>query len=362
MRKLLLIFTSLLLSSILNGCAANAYVSPRAYVELMPLERFCQTYSFDYSYQPFYEDIVLEGKKGLIRLKEGYKYAFVNGQAIDMGRAVEYKDGHILVPSSLLSSFSKLKSKDPQLPKLPKLPLKKRRAGHALRRIVIDAGHGGKDPGAISKFGTKEKSINLSVAKYLQKELKNNGYRVYMTRSRDEFLSLQQRVQFTKDKRADLFISIHANAIATQKVRGFEVYYAAAKYSSQQAKNLARSEQLGDIANLKNASYDLKRMVGEYMAKENRKATLEFSSLIMKAAQRTGIKTRKTSGAPFYVLKHNICPAVLIELGYLTNPSEERLLKSNVYQKQLAATLAYSVRNLDKYMAKTSARRYVSRR
>lgn len=358
MKKMLSIFTTLFFVLVLNGCASSAYVSPRSYVDLMPLERFCQNFSFKYSYQPFYEDVILEGKKGIVRLKNGYRYAFVNGDAVDLGRTVEYKDGVLMVPSSLINSFSQIKTKRP---KMPRIPLKRKRAPHAIRRIVVDAGHGGKDPGALSKKGTKEKNINLSVAKYLQKALKSHGYKVYMTRSRDEFITLQNRVDFTKDKKADLFISIHSNAIASPKVRGLEVYYAAAKYSSQQAKKLAKSEQLGDIANLKNASADIKLMVSKYMTKENRKATLELSSLILKTAQKTGIKTRKSSGAPFYVLKHNICPAVLVELGYLTNSSEDRLLNSAVYQKQLAATLAYSVRSLDKYMAKTSSRRYVSR-
>lgn len=348
----------ILVASFASGCASSAYVRPKAYVDLMPLEKFCQSYSFSYSYQPFYEDVLLEGKKGIVRLKEGYQYALVNGETVDLGRVVEYKDGHLLVPSSLIQTFSEIKRRPPRV---ARLPLKRKRATHAIRRIVIDAGHGGKDPGAISRGGTQEKNINLAVAKYLQKQLKADGYKVFMTRSRDQFISLQNRVDYTKDKHADLFISIHANAIGTSKVRGLEVYYAAAKYSSQQAKKLAKSEQLGDIANLKNASYDLKRMVSEYMTKENRKATLEFSSLILKTAQKTGIKTRKSSGAPFYVLKHNICPAVLVELGYLTNPSEDRLLNSAVYQKQLAATLAYSVRGLDRYMAKTSARKYVAR-
>ena len=350
MKKILTLLSVLIF---LSSCTTLETITPYKSVELIPLKYFCQENNLKYSYTPFYEEIKLEGKNFLAYIKTGYNYAMVNGEVIDLQKKVGYFNGNVQVPSSL-----KVKAKTRRSPvKMPKVLRKKR----YIRRVVIDAGHGGKDPGAISKRGVREKKINLRVAKYLYEQLRKKGYKVYMTRNTDEFISLQGRTDFTKKKNADLFISIHSNAIGKSSIRGLEVYYVSSNYTDRQARELAKSEKMGDIKNLRNASYDVRQKVGKLLNKENRRYTLEFSSTILKTAERMGIKTRSAKGAPFYVLKNNICPAVLVELGYLTNPKEERLLTLPLYQKQLASCLSFAVDKLDNYMAKTSRVKYVSK-
>lgn len=347
-------FAALIFMLIFSSCTTVSYVNRAPVTELVPIEQFCRQHSLEYTYSPFQEEIKLEGKQFLATIKPGYRYAMLNGNSVDLGIEVSYKNGQVFVPLSLASR--------PVIEKKPS-PIWKRvaRYPYALGRIVVDAGHGGKDPGAVSKRGIKEKDVNLKVAKYLRDELKRKGYKVYMTRDSDEFISLKGRTDFAKKKKADLFISIHANSISKSSVSGLEVYYLSSKYTDQQAIKLAESEKLGEISNLKNASTNVRRMVSELLSKENRRGTLEFSSLILKTAASMGIKTRKSKGAPFYVLKNNICPSVLVELGYLTNSREERLLTSALYQKQLASCLSFAVGKLDSYMAKTSRIKYVSR-
>ncbi|MBQ6012136.1 MAG: N-acetylmuramoyl-L-alanine amidase, partial [Alphaproteobacteria bacterium] len=112
--------------------------------------------------------------------------------------------------------------------------------------IVIDPGHGGKDPGCMGKGGTKEKNVVLSVAKKLKSSLDAAGYKTYLTRSTDEFLKLADRAEFAEKKRADLFISLHANANPSRNIKGFSVYTLSEKASDEEAQKLAESENAAD--------------------------------------------------------------------------------------------------------------------
>ena len=333
------------------GCAA---VGPVYYTtgDLLDLDELCEKNGLKYEYSPFYEDIKIEGPRLVAVVKPGYSWALLNGELLDLGQDVVYSNGLVKVPSSLLKSRSGIYDSS-------KVQLRKR---HQIRTIVIDAGHGGKDPGAVSKGGVEEKTINLRVARYLYALLKARGYRVLMTRDTDNFISLNGRTDFAKKHNADLFISIHSNSISKSSISGMEVYYLAENFTDIQARALAESERLGGIANLNGKSYNTRMKAAQILSRDSRNSTLEFCSLILKSASDMGIKTRSAKGAPFYVLKNNICPSVLVEIGYLTNPQEERMLTLPLYQKQLAGCLAFSVDKLDQYMAKISHLRYVAKR
>ena len=112
--------------------------------------------------------------------------------------------------------------------------------------VVIDAGHGGKDPGCIGKGGTREKDIVLSVAKKLKSKLDSNGFKTYMTRSDDRYLKLAERASIAEKKKADLFISLHANANPKREMKGFSIYTLSEKASDEEAKKLAEAENAAD--------------------------------------------------------------------------------------------------------------------
>ena len=298
-----------------HGCATVPPTAPTAPIELSD---FCAAEKCTYSYVPFTEEIKLESKRAKVTLKVGFSVADVNGNVHRLSGPVTYSDGKVWVPADFADVYVAAK------PRVRPYASLGTRRGSFIKTIVIDAGHGGKDPGTMSNSGVKEKHINLATARALRDILVSAGYRVYLTRDRDVFIPLEGRTEFTKRKDADLFISIHVNANNSKSLRGLEVYYTKTAQSGRQ---------------------------------RYRKATLYLSSMIMKASERVGIDTRKAVGAGYYVLRNNVCPAVLVEIGYLSNRYDERLLTSVAYQKQVAAAVAMAVKQTDVYMTRNIKRR-----
>ncbi|MBN2120985.1 MAG: N-acetylmuramoyl-L-alanine amidase [Candidatus Omnitrophica bacterium] len=308
--------------------------------------QFCKRHNLKLKYFPFYEELVLSGDFIEIILRQDLDFVLINGNVKSLGRSTTYDRGKFFIPASLepfLKSFKRKVPKD-----LASLISVK------IETIVIDPGHGGRDPGAISPWGLREKDVNLKIAKFLYEQLKSKGFKVYLTRDRDVFVSLKDRVDFARRKKADLFISVHANANRSRRLKGFEVYYLSPKFCDTQSKVLATAENLCQTEGLKLPA-KLKNIVGEMLNRENKRETAELVSSIMRSADNVGIYTRKSIGAPFYVLKYNVCPAVLVEVGYLTNYKEERLLRTRLYKKQLALAIAEGVVRLRDSLGKQVA-------
>lgn len=338
MRKLLYKTLILIFCISLSGCATVGIGGHRyGRIQLIDLVDFCSDYNLTASYLPFFEEIILSNKDFKVRLKEGYSYAVVNDKVKNMYKNVQYGRGQTLIPSSLGMIIGNFKSKTVK-PVDSLISIK-------INTIVLDPGHGGKDPGAISPWGMKEKDINLEISKHLAKILKAQGFRVYLTRTKDRFISLENRVHFASKKKADLFISVHANSNRARKMKGLEVYYLSEKFSDTQSKILATAENLSEQRGFSLPS-SLKSIIGEMINSEHRQQTLELAKSVLKSAENRGIDIRKVIGAPFHVLKYNTCPAVLVEVGYLTNYNEARLLKTPLYRQQLAEAIAGGVNRL----------------
>lgn len=171
------------------------------------------------------------------------------------------------------------------------------------KTIVIDAGHGGKDPGTTSAKGFQEKDINLDVAQQIAQILRDKGHRVIMTRNSDEFIELEERAAVANRAKADVFVSIHADSSAKSNLTGFTIYVGRSGSWS--------SSKLAD-------------------AIDNRMAQTSISS--------NGIKK-----ADYRVLTHTRCPAVLVEIGYLSNYWEAKQLKNFDMQKRLAQAVAEGI-------------------
>lgn len=219
------------------------------------------------------------------------------------------------------------------------------------RVIVIDAGHGGVDPGAIGYSGTYEKNITLSMAKELKALLdKNPKYKVYLTRSRDVFIPLRERVNISRSHRPDLFISIHADSAYNSKAVGLSVYTLSEAASDKEAAALAEKENKADIVagvNFADYSKDVNDILLNLAQRDTNNSSAEFATLLsseMAKIVKTVSNTHRFAG--FAVLKAPDVPSVLLELGYLSNPKEERSLKQKSYRGDLAKA---SVRAIDKY-------------
>lgn len=216
--------------------------------------------------------------------------------------------------------------------------------------IVIDAGHGGKDPGCIGRNGTKEKTVVLSVAKKLKTKLDANGFKTYLTRSDDTYLKLGDRAAIGEKRKADLFISLHANANPSRAMKGFSIYTLSEKASDEEAKKLAEAENAADKigvegftefeANIRSALSALQQHAVAEMSEEYANGCARsFRSL--KIEQQPGPGVRH---APFAVLR-STTPGALIELGHLSNASEEKLLISAAHQTKLVNAIFKSIKN-----------------
>lgn len=217
--------------------------------------------------------------------------------------------------------------------------------------IVIDAGHGGVDPGAIGYRGTYEKNITLSMSKELKALLdKNPKYKVHLTRSRDVFIPLRDRVRIARKYDADLFISIHADSARNRKAVGLSVYTLSETASDKEAAALAEKENKADIVaglNFAEHSKEVSDILLNLAQRETNNSSSEFATLLssqMSKIVKTVSNTHRFAG--FAVLKAPDVPSVLLELGYLSNPAEERQLKQKSYRNKLAAA---AVKAIDKY-------------
>ena len=218
--------------------------------------------------------------------------------------------------------------------------------------IVIDAGHGGKDPGCIGRSGVQEKTVVLSVAKKLKSKLDANGYKTYLTRSNDTFLKLAERAEFAEKKRADLFISLHANANPSRDMRGFSVYTLSEKASDEEAQKLADSENAADkidVNGFEQFSKDIRVALSALQQHAVAELSEEYANSCAKSLNKASIQQQKGPSvrhAPFAVLRSTV-PGALIELGHLSNKSEEKLLKSDDHQNKLVAAIVKSINSYD---------------
>jgi N-acetylmuramoyl-L-alanine amidase len=241
------------------------------------------------------------------------------------------------------------KEKKPQLPSPPILSAKE--AGDKSPgpqtlikpRIVLDPGHGGHDPGAIGKRGLKEKDVNLDIALRVRELLKDE-FEVFMTRDRDVFISLDERTAFANSKNADLFVSIHTNSNRKKNISGVETYFLNWTDDEEALKVAARENGIS-LKAMKNFSnfIDLIRMDLEAQAKreESMKLALTIHTELKENSERPSNGIKK---GPFYVLYTAKMPCVLVEVSYISNPEEERLLSLSTYRERLAIAIAQGIK------------------
>ena len=215
--------------------------------------------------------------------------------------------------------------------------------------IVIDAGHGGKDNGASCCKVRIEKKVVFDISKKLKSKLESMGYKVYMTRYKDNFIQLPKRTEFANQKRADIFVSIHANAAPSKKqakiFKGIEVYYLSPA-QTERAKQAAEKE---NSVMLKGKDY---YTTNAYLSLLNREKIVESHKLGLDVNRQMVKNIRQHFGevdnggvkpANFWVLVGAQMPAILIETGYITHPVEGRNLFNNYYQKLLAKGIAEGI-------------------
>jgi N-acetylmuramoyl-L-alanine amidase len=228
---------------------------------------------------------------------------------------------------------------------------------HAKKVIVIDAGHGGKDPGALGSQA-EEKDLTLAAAKALKRRLERDGrYRVVLTRSDDEFVPLERRVQLARRAEADLFISLHADAGSDPSLRGATIYTLSDKGSDRVARNVMAKDDWFINVDLPSRDRSVNQILLDLTQRATKNQSSAFAELLVdKVSQQTVMLQHSHRDAGYVVLLAPDVPAVLLEMGFITNPQDEALLRDPRRRVRLMNAVGDSI---DDYFA--AQRRYAAR-
>jgi len=346
---------------LISGCATVPRVENIATysiggVTYYPLVTLCDLRGVTLQYDPLTRIAYLSKDLQHSSLRVGDALVLVNDNVLHLNSPIDVYQGTIAVPRQFKEQVFDV------LFKRFDLAGRRVKAGKIrLNKVVIDSGHGGNDPGAIGKNGLKEKDVNLDIAKRLSSLLRAEGVQTLLTRSTDKFVPLSTRVSIANRSGADLFISIHSNAARSRSLCGFEVYYVAPSVSdSKRAALTARSSSL----NLKDAVFssdtqDLRAIVWDMIYANSRAESIELSRSLCKVmdssidANILGVKN-----ARFQVLKGITMPGILIEVGFVSNLNEERLLRTDAYREKLATGILEGIRDysFDKALVEVASR------
>ena len=222
-------------------------------------------------------------------------------------------------------------------------------ADTSLPLVIIDAGHGGYDPGAISPHGgVREKDVTLAIARTIRSELLKSGrVRVALTRDTDSFIVLQDRYGIARKMKADLFISVHADSAENQQATGGTVYTLSEVASDREAQRLASRENKSDIingVNLGGANANVSSILIDLMQRESMSISADFAKLLLReATPNMPLQSNARRFAAFIVLKAPDTPSVLFETGYLSNAADVAFLSSPEGQQKIARSVASAI-------------------
>jgi N-acetylmuramoyl-L-alanine amidase len=332
--SLVLTLYSMLYALFLSGCATVSYKKPYpsySASDYINIEQLCKKHNFQYRFDTVDDMIRIFSSDKEIRLVLNSRVGYFNSSLFTLNKPPLYIKGIIAIPKEL-----------------DKIVLSKERIffqpAFTIKTIVVDPGHGGGDPGAISPRGLKEKDLNLIVSKYLKEELEKRGFKVILTRSRDTHLTLGERVSIAKRYNADLFLSVHTNSNRSRHIRGVEIYY----LSSSRFKPWERAVRLAKGKDFGKVPFDAKIILWDLLLSKNYAISVELAHFLQFTFKNLGFKVFPPKRANFYVLRLAYVPSVLVEIGYISNRYEEKILRKKYYQKQIAEAIALGVVSLNK--------------
>ena len=270
-------------------------------------------------------------------------YLTFHQKTYNMGNPVICRDSKYYLPASFLKDIlpqvcsSNVKFEENEI--MADFPV-----DNSIKKIVIDPGHGGRDPGAIGYSDIYEKTIVLKVANKLERFLKSKNIEVVLTRTRDEFMSLRDRTKFANNEKADLFISLHCNSSRSSRASGVEVFFLSpAKTDEARVVEAIENSVVYDyeggeeaMKNYDDLSYILMDMAQSEHIEESSDLAIKLQANLVKV---TSWKDRGVKQAGFFVLKGAFMPAVLVEMGFISNKKQESYLKKEEYQDKLAKAI-----------------------
>jgi N-acetylmuramoyl-L-alanine amidase len=343
--KVFFVFLSALLFLSFSGCASapkkgsiQSYtISGVTYFSLVSL---CDLKNLNWEYDPLTRTADLNRNAHRIRLQAGGKTIFVDGSPRQMNEPVDIYRGMLVVPGQFRQIVEALFPEYGSVAETISF--------YKIKKVIIDPGHGGKDPGATGSSGLVEKDVNLDIAKRLSGLLTKSGVETVLTRFTDKFIPLERRSELTENSGADLFISIHSNANKARTLSGFEVYSISSEVSDyKRALNSARSASLDlDSSSLSSSDLNLKAILWDMIYTYNRGEAIQLSKDICQSISRS-VDTRiiGVKNANYCVLRGACVPAVLVEVGFLSNNKEERALSDPAYRQKIAEGIELGIRD-----------------
>lgn len=327
----------------ISGCATQQPVispPPISGTQEVSLKYLCEKHHAFCQWESLDQVVTISLGGELAKVLVGSDIVLLDEKTVFLNRPVQMRNGAVKVSSDFETKIFGGKEAKVRAPLKGKYFLKK------IRKIVIDAGHGGKDPGTLGRGGSKEKYIVMDISKRLEKILKKRGIDVIMTRRNDTFVSLKKRTEIASRSNADIFVSVHANSSPSRGVQGVEVF------SLKNLSILEKNEEQRKVnhklllksLDAKAKSSEVEDIIAEmlYVYKQGESAYLA-EKVAKKTASFVKVKNRGAKHARFYVLRNTLIPAILVEVGFLSNPREERLLKTKAYRQKLAEGLARSL-------------------
>ncbi len=243
---------------------------------------------------------------------------------------------HLPDPFRIIIDIHPSKFYRPSQPSSKKLSII-RQLGLGVQRVVLDPGHGGKDPGCVGKNGTLEKDVVLIISRLLKTLLEKDGLEVILTRGSDIFLPVENRTVIANQKQADLFISIHANATRNRKLSGVETFYlnfsqdpsiiaTAARENATSTKNIGKMKDI------------IEKIIQNTKIPESKELAKDIQNNLVRSLSKkySNINSLGVKGGPFWVLIGAEVPSVLVEISFLSNPTEEKRLQSTQYRQRIA--------------------------
>ncbi|MCQ2049995.1 MAG: N-acetylmuramoyl-L-alanine amidase [Candidatus Saccharibacteria bacterium] len=348
-----------------NTVSANKNVATTA--GKIDVEVFAKSKNASFHWYPVQKTFSLIADRDTIKFAIGLPYVYADGKSIPLKSAPEFRDNHIWIDSAdtkkLLvkaavapaSSTSVTKnSSSSTTAKTVSTPKNETAGTREVKTVVIDPGHGGKDSGALGAKA-QEKDIVLAVGKLLKKELEKEGFKVKMTRDKDVFIELGQRANLANGWDGDLFISLHCNAIdgkpeQKKQVKGYHIYVLRAPESEEDKAIARRENKVATLYGEKNAKEELSPIEWfklEARLEKYKQNSYMFTEELLKSND--GGKIRKQAGgvggAGFMVLVGALMPAVLYEIGFISNPDDEAYMMTAKGQEDIAQRISKAVAN-----------------
>jgi len=314
----------------------DSYKTPRPCVIPVAKEKAAEARSLDRLPAPKMET----AQQPMVFLKEGPEK-----HAKEVREDVIPQKGHVPEPHE-----EQLAVRNQKMAMLKGKPSLAKQLGLCVRRIVVDPGHGGKDPGAIGPTGLKEKDVTLKLAKKVAARLREElGAEVILTRDRDVFVPLEQRTAIANAQKADLFVSIHTNAAPSSRLRGIETYYlnfAVDEHAMRVAalENASSSKRMADLSGI------LNQILKNTKVDESSRLARAVQDALTQSIRGNGGKDLGVKQAPFFVLIGAKMPSVLVETSFISNDEEEKMLKDNAYLDQLSSGIVSGIRHYMKDM------------